>query len=85
MTGDEYFVGFLHKLSDDCRLPFSLLRECAIQFLRKTSARPANVESKGAWCTKVHSDRLEGIEIALVRWPRSRAVVGQAQIRPEFL
>jgi hypothetical protein len=30
MTGDEYFVRLLHKRSDDCGLPFSFLRQCAI-------------------------------------------------------
>jgi hypothetical protein len=33
MTSDEYFVRFLHKRSDDCGLPFSFLRRCAIQFI----------------------------------------------------
>ena len=37
MTGDEYFVRLFHKRSDDCGLPFSLLRRCAILSSHKTA------------------------------------------------
>jgi hypothetical protein len=33
MAGDEYFIGLLHRRSEDCGLPFSFLRRCAIQFI----------------------------------------------------
>jgi hypothetical protein len=39
MTGDEYFVRLLHERSDDCGLPFSFLRQCAILSSRENQER----------------------------------------------
>lgn len=37
MTGDEYFIGFLHSGRLNCRLAFSFFCQCAIDFARKRS------------------------------------------------
>jgi hypothetical protein len=65
MTGNEYFVRFFHKLSDDCGLPFSFLPECAIQFVRSADTGCERQIRGGVRRAKVHSLIVPGETSAL--------------------
>jgi hypothetical protein len=66
MTGNEYFVRFLHKRSDDCGLPFSFLLKCAIHFVRPRGAEGAKRPIGDVWRrTKAQSSIVPDETIAL--------------------